>query len=344
MNRNPNAEMPTRRAVGAGLVGLGLGATLGLPSPAAAQSQSFTWVTPFGMIVAYAPELIAKAGGYWEKLGLDGTIFGAPGGAMALQQLLSGQALVSRAPGIDLIKNVVREKAPFVAIATLDQGSPFYVISKIGQEIRNPADMVGKTIGLISRGSASDNLAELMLSQAGIARDKVNFQVVGASAGAFGLIEQGRINAFITSAGALVTLKQSGAPVYAFNTDDYGAIPGQAYIVARSTLEKQPETLVKILKGIRQAIDFIVNDTGLNKTAALLKQFDVAEMANPEIAKAALVYEKRLWDLNGAQNRLRNDPAGWQTAREIMAKANLIPADSTTAVFTNEIYDRAIAG
>ncbi|MBI3515417.1 MAG: ABC transporter substrate-binding protein, partial [Proteobacteria bacterium] len=128
-----------RRRLLAGAAALGVG--LAAPRVGAQTPRKMTFVTPFGYLVAFAPDLIGKAGGYFEREGLDVTIAGGRGSAQSVQQVLSGQALMSRTGGADIMKAIANEAAPVVVVATINQGSPFFVISKRAAPVRSPADM-----------------------------------------------------------------------------------------------------------------------------------------------------------------------------------------------------------
>ena len=342
-NGMPRREFLRRTAGGAAALGAA-GLTLQVASRSAGAAPiSFTFVTPFGFLVGYAPVLVAKNGGFFEKQGLDVTIYGGRGAAMAVQQVLSGQALLSRTGGVDLIKAVANTKAPLVSVGVIDQGSPFYVVSKAGKEIKNPKDMVGKTVGIVSKGGAVENLLDIMLINNGIDPKDVPRQVVGNSPGAFGLIDQGRIDCYIISVGSVVALRLAGTAIHAWNTDEHAPIPGQVYVTSREDAEKQPDTIVKFLRALLQSIDFIANDKALGKTFDLMKSFEIAEMKDLKVAAEALKAEFALWDEAGAQYRLRHIPEKWQTAVDLMAKAKMIEPAKADVFYTNSFIDKARA-
>src|SRR5579871_5826445 len=187
-----------------------------------------TFVTPLGYQIGFAPDLVGKAGGYFEREGLDVTLEGGHGGSQSLQQVQAGHALLSRAAGAVVMKTIADEGAPLVVVATIDQGSPFFVISKRTAPVRGPHDMLGKTIGVITKGGGSENLLDAMLASAGIVPDVVRREAVGDAPGAFGLIEAGRIDAFVGALGTLIALETAGAPIASFSTDAFAPLPGDA--------------------------------------------------------------------------------------------------------------------
>ena len=174
---------------------------------ARAQGVAMTYVAPFSFILAFADVLHAEAGGFFEREGLKVTIEQARGSSMALQQVVAGNALLSRTGGVDHVKAVVGQNAPAISVGTIAQASPFFVISHADRPIRGPSDMKGKTIGILSQGGATDNLLDIMLVQSGLKPDDVKKELAGNSVGGFALIERGRLDAYITSVGPVVALR-----------------------------------------------------------------------------------------------------------------------------------------
>src|ERR1700735_1730519 len=63
------------------------------PATSWAKSKDVAYITPFGKIVAYAPDFIASAGGYFDSAGVNVEIIGGNGSAQAIQLVAAGKAL-----------------------------------------------------------------------------------------------------------------------------------------------------------------------------------------------------------------------------------------------------------
>jgi len=324
------------------LAGAAAAGVLGLRRAAAEPLRPMTFVTPFGYLVAFAPDLVGKAGGYFEREGLDVTIAGGRGSAQSVQQVLSGQALMSRTGGADIMKAIANEDAPVIVVATINQGSPFFVISKPTAPVRTPDDMKGKVIGVISKGGGSENLLDAMLAERGIDPASVKREAVGDSPGAFGLIEAGRLNAFIGAIGTLIGLQGTNTPIEYFSTDDYAPVPGQVYIAAREAVAKQPDMIVRYLRGVRAAVDAMLADEAMDKTLELLANFEIAALKDPAIAKADLKANKALWLSAGRAQLLRNVPERWQRGRDLLAKIGAVKPGPAGDLYTNDLVDQAL--
>ncbi|MEJ0068945.1 MAG: ABC transporter substrate-binding protein [Pseudomonadota bacterium] len=93
---------------------------------------------------------------------------GGRGSSQSVQQVLSGQALMSRTGGCRHHEGDRQRGRAGGRGRDHQPGSPFFVISKQTAPVRSPLDMQGKVIGVISKGGGSENLLDAMLAEKGI--------------------------------------------------------------------------------------------------------------------------------------------------------------------------------
>ncbi|GAB4166879.1 MAG: hypothetical protein OHK0024_01640 [Thalassobaculales bacterium] len=335
----------TRRGMLGGTAALALAPGMGLlPGAGRAQGlKKLTYVSPFGYLVAFAPDLVAKAGGYFAREGLDVDVQGGKGSAVAVQQVLSGQAQVCRTGGIDAMKAIANQDAPIRIVATINQGSPFFVVSKADKPIRGPKEMVGKTIGVVSIGGATENLLDAMVADAGLDIKSVARQAVGDAPGSFGLVEAGRIDAYMCSIGTLTGLQGQKLPIHSWNTDEYAPVPGQVYVAQTSTIEKDPDSLIRYFRAVNRAVLDIMADSTLDQTLKHLSAFEIRALATPEVAKADLRANFELWLGAGRDNLLRNVPERYERARALLAKVGVVKPGKGSDLYTNALVEKALA-
>jgi len=337
------APTVTRRASlalgGGGLIALTL-------RDARAQSvRAMTFVTPFAHILAFVDVLNAKGGGYFEREGLDVTIEQGRGSAMAVQQIVGGAALLSRTGVGDHIRASSRPGGDdLIAVATISQGSPFYVISALSKPIRTPEEMAGKTIGILSVAGATEIVLDVMLQARRVDRTRVARQVTPNSPAGLLLIEQGRIDAYIVSAGVPIALQAAGTPHVSWNTDDVAPIPGQCYIARRRTIAQNGDMVVRFLRAVKLSLDDMLADMDLTRTLANLRGFEIAEMRNAALAPLILRNEMQFWLTAGRENLLRNVPDRWQRGYDLMAAAGFAtPGGRADTLYSNDFVARAVA-
>lgn len=326
-----------RTAAGAAAGGAAL-AGIGVPSAFAA--EKLMYVTPFRYLVGFAPVIYAKTGGFFAKQGFDATVQGGNGSASALQQLIAGRAKFTRTSSIDIIKAISNQKVPLLAISTIAQGSVFSVVSPADKPIKTAEDMKGKKIGVISVGGGSENLLNMMLLQAGIDPASVPRQAVGNSPGAFGLVKQGRIDAYIISVGSVIALEKMGEKIHYFNTDKYAPNPSQVYVCTKATAEKEPDTVVRFLKAVKASADEVVSGDRGKILDSMMKDYDIIGAKRRAITLASLDAEVKLWFTQGKENLMRNVPSLWKSAQELTAKAGIGKIDDIEAVYTNTFMDK----
>lgn len=289
----------------------------------AADLQQVKYLTPYGYLIGFAETMYAETGGFFAKQGLDVDIQGGKGSAMAVQQVSAGNVLLSRTGGTDLIKAYAASPS-IVAIAEIYQRDIFYVISGQDKPIKSPADMAGKTIGIVSTGGATENILDMMLAAKGVPAADVKREVVGNAPAAFEFINQGRINGYIATVDTVDQLKVDNRPVVAWSTDDVARAPGQVYMTSKKTLAEQGDAIAKFLKAVREALGAMLAMSDLQPAiASMLTKYDVFETKRPDkglaVLKADLAAYKAVYD-----DKLASRPETWVTAYDLMLQAGIV--------------------
>src|SRR3989441_9469403 len=187
--------------VAAAALRLGLAAPL-LAPPSAMAPPLAKAASPTKLAVGQAFVAPAAAGfwvgrdrGTFARYGLDVDITNIQGSAQAVQALLAGssqvmlgapaQGLLAAAAGTDLI-----------SIASLGPQMPYLLVAR--PELRSPADLKGKKLGVSSVGPSSDRVAQLLaLKQLNLdpKRDGISFIVTGTQAQRVQALAAGRVDA-----------------------------------------------------------------------------------------------------------------------------------------------------
>ena len=304
-----------------------------------------TVLTPFGFIVDFLEVMNARSGGHFQAAGLDAQVLGAGGAAAATQQLASGRCQFTRGASIDAMKAMGAQKdLALVSVATIFQGSTFFVISGTAKPIEKAEDMKGRRMGVVSIGGSTENFLDLMLKKVGVAKADVPREVVGNNPGSFALLQQGRIDGFIASSNVLEVLQGQKAPVHAWSTDRYARMPGQSYFTTQGIIDAQPGMVQAFVTALRASAEEMLRgplEPILDRAAA---QFEIPGIRD----KAALIRTVRgdidLWLSEGRANLLRNIPELWQSGRDSLAEAGLADIPDVTKLYTNRFVDGAGRG
>lgn len=310
---------------------------------ARAQLKKINFITPFGYLIGFSPILNAKAGGHFENAGLDVTVLPGKGSSMAVQQTVADRAQFVRISGIDVVK--ARDKgASLVAIATIAQSSPFFVVSPSASALRSPADFVGKTIGVVSVGGGTENLLDVMLADIGIEPSSVKREVAGNGAGAYGLVKQGKLDAYIVSLGTTVRLKAAGEDIHLWNTDDAVKMPGQIYATKQETIDSDPETVTQFLTAVNASVkDLFATKDSAFLLDRMLGEFDILGSKDKEFTMKAMREEEALFLTEGAENVLRNVPERWTAITNGLVKAGLVGPTDAESNYTNAFIEKVLA-
>jgi NitT/TauT family transport system substrate-binding protein len=303
----------------------------------------FTFCTPFGFIADFLEIMNAQSGGHWRDQGLDSKLVGAQGTSPAIQQLTAGQAQMIRAASIDFMRAVAQQNLPLLSVATIYQGSTFYVISPAEKAVNTAEELRGKTIGIVSVGGTTDLFIDLMLTKVGLDKGVVKKEVVGNNPGALQFVRQGRIDAFIASTGVVQALLTAKEKIVTFSTDKYAPMPSQCYVTTRDVAQKRPQVIVKALRGLKASVDQVIAGPIGPLIARASKDFDIPGSRNLDALTNNMNAAKELYFSQGKENLLRNVPKLWRDGAEVIAKAGL--GDVTKIVdtlYTNQFVDQAL--
>jgi putative hydroxymethylpyrimidine transport system substrate-binding protein len=216
-----------------------------------------TLVLDFQPNAVHAGLYAALERGYFEDEGIDLEIQEPSGTADGAKLLAAGRADFAILDINDL--GIARERGlDLVAIAAIVQRPLASVIAADRDEIRTPADLEGKTVGVTGVPS-DDAVLDTILAEGGVDPDSVERQTIGFES--VPLLAAGRIDAataFWNAEG--VELRRMGIPTREFRVDEFGAprYPELVLAVSRKTLDEREELvdamLDEIATGTRAAL------------------------------------------------------------------------------------------
>ncbi|UYV37365.1 acetoacetate decarboxylase family protein [Rhodobacteraceae bacterium D3-12] len=314
-----------RRSFIAGAQGLALGTALaGMPRLARARDLTqMTYLTPFGYLIGFSETMYADTSGVFDKHGLNVTIEGGRGSSMAVQQVTAGRALISRTGGTDLIKAYATDPS-IVAVGEIYERDLFFMISSEEGPINSPADIAGKTIGIVSASGATENILDMMLAATDVPADSVNREVVGNAPAAFELVKAGRIAGFIATNDTAFQLRVDNQPVVAWSTDKYARCPGQVYMTSKAQLEEKRETIAAFMAAVHETLGTMLAAEDLQPVLeSMSAKYEIAEGKRPDKGLAVLDYARGNFQ-RSYDDQLASDPASWENAYNLMLKAGLI--------------------
>lgn len=233
------------RQSAAGLTVIGGAALFGARrAAAAAMTFQASWVND----AEFTGYFIAIDNGFYKEEGLDITYLSGGPDVIPESALLANKADITLTTPDTTIKAIVDDGAPFKIIGAQYQKNPIGVVSLESNPIREPKDLIGRTLAVPPVNTIS---VEAMLRLNNI--DKAQVNIVPYAYDPTPLIK-GEIDASIDfTTNVPYTIEQAGAKATSFLLYDFGfTIYNDTVVVTDDTLKNRRADLVKWLRASRK--------------------------------------------------------------------------------------------
>ncbi len=230
-------------------------------APAATAPREALRVAYPAAVSSHAYLAAAQEGGYYAAEGLDvdlRLILGAPTLVTALVAGEIDMGSVAGAPAIaaDL------QGADLIAI-----GHPINRFTNVlfsRPEIRTPADLRGKIVGVVAPGSATEIAARHALRYLGVDPDReVTFTRSGDSANTFAAMTSGAVDAGVLSAPVTVQARRSGLVEHLDLSQLDVEYPSGGLVVSQRLVAEREATLLRFLRAVGRAVHRMKTDKEL---------------------------------------------------------------------------------
>jgi NitT/TauT family transport system substrate-binding protein len=253
--------------------------------------------------------LVAEDQGFFRKQDLDARLVYVRAGNVALSALAAGESQFYFGSGTGVTLGAVAGGLDGVFVAGLvNRLTGTFVVHP---QIKTPADLKGRNIGVQSIGGGIWMITMLVLDHWGIEpkRDGINLRIVGdeavlAQALATNLIEGTYLG---YTFGAL--MKRQGYNVLADLASLKIPYQSTGVFVRRSFLKSSPETVEKVLRAMTQATAYIEKPE--NKTSVMTSLYKGLRLARFQDAEEGYelmrtLYEQRIYpNADGIRNAIR---------------------------------------
>ena len=249
--------------------------------------------------------------GLLKKYGLEGETVLVPGTSRQIQALVGDSIQFAHVDAAGHIRAVMRG-ADIVMIAASLNKFPFSFVTQ--KEIRKPADLIGKKIGIVGFGGANDLAVTLLLREWKIPRDKVTVLQAGGGANRLVALSTGALDATVLSHPELGEALRMGmnelGNLQDFKTADY---PMSAVAVRRAFMAKNRNVVKRFMMAYAEATYQFMNDQarGMSIFKHRLKQ------DNPKALEETYKYFAPQFSF---PTRVSQD--GMQNTLELIAKEN----------------------
>ena len=206
--------------------------------------------------------------GLLKKYGVEGETVLVPGTSRQIQALIGDSIQFAHVDAAGHVRAVMRG-ADIVMIGGSFNKFPFSLVT--AKEIRQPADLIGKKIGIVGFGGGNDLAVTLLLREWKIPRDKVTVLQAGGGANRLVAVTTKALDATVLSHPELGEALRMGlnelGNLNDFKTADY---PMSAVAVRRSFMAQNRGVVKRFLMAYAEATYQFMNQQ--EKGVAVLKQ------------------------------------------------------------------------
>jgi len=206
---------------------------------------------------AMATLWVAQEAGYFKREALDTELLYIGGGSLLIQSMLSGDVPFAYGPSVPVINAALRG-ADLVFIANTGNALVFSMMSR--PEIKQPANLKGKKIGVTRLGGSTDWALDAALKQWGIQRrELLVIQTGGMPEGLAGLAS-GSLDAVVLSPPSNFRALKAGMHELV-DAGQLGIVfPNTPLSTTRSFIKSQQDTVLRFLRGFTQGLNRLRTD------------------------------------------------------------------------------------
>jgi NitT/TauT family transport system substrate-binding protein len=295
-----------------------------------AAAETMKFATPIKFYPPYAlPAVTAEAKGFWKQNGLDAKWIPFKG-SVAMTQALAAGSIDIGAGAVAGILQAAGRGLPVLAVAQLDTRDRYAMWVRTAGDIKKPADLKGKKIGVSRIGGLDFAFSTVILQNLGLDK-QVKFIGTGGILESIAMFKTGSIDARLASYYAFVRLKVGGQANELLLLEDY--LPkrwvSSVVFVRRPFLAKDPETVRRTVKTMIQTINFIAQNRAwaIDKMKAEFRYNDEA---------AAFIYRMLNYTKDG-----KIDVEGLNNVRKLLIDAGIITEEKTPPL--KELYSADFA-
>jgi len=213
--------------------------------------------------------------GFLKKYNVDGEVVMVPGTTRQIQALIGNSIDFAHLDAAGTIR-AIHNGADIVLVGSSLNKFPFSLVAQ--KEIRNPADLKGKKIGIVGFGGANDLAVNILLQEWNIPRASVSVIQAGGGANRLVAMSAKALDATVLSYPEFGEALRMGMHELG-NLDDLksGEYPMSVVAVRRSFLEKNRDVVKRFLMAYAEATyQFKTNkEKGISLYRSRLKQDNV---------------------------------------------------------------------
>jgi len=305
---------------------------------ASAALREITVAMPYIPNVQFAEFYVADKEGYYASQGLKVT-FDYNFETDVVQRIAQSTVQFGMASG-DSILLARANGLPVATVATVNQQFPAVFFSKAEENIKTPADLKGKTVGIPGHFGASYIGLLAILYASKMQESDLNVQDIGFAQ--VPALTEGKVQvASGYGNNEPVQLDQQGIKVNVIKVSDFYPLASDGIITSESLIKDQPE----VVRGFVQATlkgmqDVIANpEAAFNTALEFIPELKSADAKTQDLQRKVLQATLPYWqsDATAKEGLGFSDAKNWDATYKFMRDSQLLKSDvDLSKGFTNE--------
>ena len=299
------------------------------PPPAASPTE-VTLAMGYIPNVQFAPFYVAANKGYFadENLeiefdyGMETDLLNLVGtGALQFAVASGDQVILARSQGL-----------PVVYVMTYFQKFPVAVVSLEGVPLEEPADLIGRSVGIPGLWGASYIGWLALLHAEGIAEQEIPLESIGYTQVAS--LTEGQVEAAVVyAANEPVQLRQAGYEPHIIYVADYMDLVSNGIITNEKTIAEDPELVAGLVRAVLRGLRYTI-DHPEEAFEICLEYVPEAGGENRGTQMAVLQESIKFWE---SEQLGYSDPSAWEASQEFMLQVGLTDVETDVdQMFTNQ--------
>lgn len=306
------------------------------PAFAAPEKINYLFPAP-AFLPAFLPFQLARKRDYFAANNIEVNFQTGKGGADVATQVAVGN--VDLGGGVGETSMIVRpNKLPVRGVAQLGQRSLFQLATRKDVNVRKPADLRGKKLGVISYQDTGYYALLAVLAAGDLKRTDLEIQAVGP-AGVTQLMIAKSLDGIVAVPEWADTIEQAGIALDYFEIDKVFPAMAQAILASDKIIKERPAAVGGFIKAVLQAVRDCMKDPA---SAARDYVAAVPQHAGKEetIERILRRYVTTVYHTEPASALGRFDPKRMKTVQTFYVENNIIQ----TAVPIDELYTNEFVG
>jgi NitT/TauT family transport system substrate-binding protein len=278
-------------------------------SPAAAQSTVRVGICARSVTVAVAPFAIATKMGWYAKDGIKVELVPIPGSTDCIKFIATGDVAYAL-PSVEPLAIIRAQGVKAKTFYTAYQGYIYGIAVSRDSAIKRFADLKGKSIGVISMGSAGVVVARALAANAGLDPDRdIRIVVAGEGVQPALLLRTGQVDALSQFDTQYAMVENTGVKLRLLPSPEIERFPSNGLVALEETLSGKRKQSIALAQGYAKGTLFAI----ANPEAAIRMMWEVYPQSRSTGKDEATALRD---DVNVLQARIQN----WKLERGGVSK------------------------